>query len=199
TTSYRNDYALTYVDSQTGRSTTIRRPASAPELAAFGLQPLEIGEASTSLIDTEEEANVMLDSVETLRIPATVGARKIPREPGIEVNSLLSFEADARVVQEAVELYVTSWTERVAMNGDQLEDSTTVYLRGAPVGQLGAWLRSIAGATLPVPVSSLYGFTRISEVPHPTDPDNGRRYEVETGPRVVDIWWAVGKYDAPRT
>lgn len=199
TSTYRNHFKLTYIDAVTGRSTTIERPATQSEIAAFGLQPFEISEASTSLIDSEDEAEAMLDYVETLRIPATVGVRRIPRNPSIEVNTLIEFGSDARISQEPVQLYVVNWREVVSANGERVDEFTEISLRGAPVGQLAGWLRSIQNATLPVSAASLYGFTRFTEVPHPTDPDNWRRFIVETGPRVVDIWWATKIYDAPRT
>lgn len=145
TTNYRNDFTLRFVDGDTNEVVELRRPATPEEIAAFDLQPLLIGLGSTDLIRTEEEAKVMLDSVETaLRVPATVGRRRLPRNPGIEVNSLLRLNPDGRVLQEDADLYVVGWTERVAISGERFESYTTVDLRGAPVGQIGAWLRSFS-------------------------------------------------------
>lgn len=148
--SYRNDLRLRYRDSATGQVETIHRPATSGEILAFGKRPLVIPEPATSAITTSAAAAVMMDSVEgALRIPATVGSRLIPRNPSLEVNSLLRFMPDGRVSQEPVNLYVVNWTERVAMNGAALDTSMRVDLRGAPVGQIGAWLRSITRASAP--------------------------------------------------
>jgi hypothetical protein len=154
--SYRNDFTLRYPDSTSGEIETITRPATESEIASFGKRPLVISEASTSQITTEAEANVMLDSVEAaLRVPATVGSRMIPRNELVEVNTLLRFLADARVSQETVDLYVVGWSERIAMSGGKMESSTRVDLRGAPVGQIGAWLRSIRAAAVAQQVADL--------------------------------------------
>lgn len=144
TTNYRNDFTLRYVDSATGALTTIARPVTEAEKDAFGLRPSVITEGSTSAIDTAEEAGTMLDGVEgALRTPATIGSRRLPWTPSIEVNSLLRFTADARVSQSTVDLYVVSWTERESMSGNGVERTTSVDLRGAPVGIIAQWLASL--------------------------------------------------------
>lgn len=143
---YRNDFTLKYVDAD-GNVQTIHRAATQAEKDSFGFHPLSITQASTSHIRDAGSANVMLDSIEgALRVPATIGTRKIPRNSAVEVNTLIRFAGDGRVTQENVDLYVTHWTEREAMVGGRLEAYTQVSLRAAPTGQLGEWLRSIQGA-----------------------------------------------------
>jgi hypothetical protein len=143
TTNYRNDFRLRYIDSATGALTTIHRSATGAEKAAFGLQPEQVTEGSTSQINTAAEAGVMLDSIEAaLRTPATTGSRQLPWNPSIEVNSLIRFTADARVSQSDIDLYVVNWTEREQVSGSGVGRTTTVDLRGAPVGEIAQWLKS---------------------------------------------------------
>jgi hypothetical protein len=142
-TNVRNHLTLEYVPTGQDTVVTIVRSATDSEVEAYGLKPIVIGTDSTTHIKDADAAGVMLDSVEgALRLPAVVASRMIPGEDDIEINSLISFAADARVSQEDTELYATSWTERWQANFQSVVETR---LRNGPVGQLRAWLRKVAG------------------------------------------------------
>jgi hypothetical protein len=146
-TNVRNDITLQFVPAGATEPVTLRRPATQEEIDAFGLKSLIIGTDQTKHITNSAAANVMLDYIDdAVRLPATIGARIIsPANSQIEINSLLRFTPDTRISTENVDLYVTAWAERWEAAGESIETSITVSLRGAPAGQIRAWLRRLAG------------------------------------------------------
>lgn len=148
TTNVRTERTLDFIPAGATEPISIYRPATEAQIEEYGTKSIVIGTDQTRHIKTVTDANVMLDSVDgAVLLPATVGSRVIsPSRPTIDVNSLLQFDPDPMLSDEAITQYVGDWSEREEISDDgSVDDSITVKTRNVPTGTVGAWLAGIAG------------------------------------------------------
>ena len=152
----RNVVRVVFTDSSDGMARKTSEQSDATSIAKYGRRFMELGEASSSMIDTNAEAIIMSQAIlKDLKDPDVTHTIKVPYYWPIMLGDLYQFEQDQGLIfDQAIKLAVVGYDHKY----EQGSASTTMSVRGLPSAGYRRWLHVAAGPGGP-PTSDFLGVT----------------------------------------
>lgn len=133
----RNALSVVYTDAATGLRSTLSE-TDATSIARFGRQWMEIEEGEDSPIDSESEAQTLLDAVLLdLKDPVAEGAKRTLCFWPVQLGDYYEFTGNDVHYSEDNDFGVTGFTHQWDRSG---QVDTTLQIRGKPIGYTNPWL-----------------------------------------------------------